>query len=136
MSAWAEWESCSVTCGSGERTRSRTCDQGCADVPNDDLEETESCNEVDCPLYCISISSTPSSDCVTRYGNDRSAEYDGDTATVFHNNVQIGTLPQGFSNEEFCITGVDVVNDQFKIVNGGQDGVSFSFMHNDIVQFV
>ena len=126
MSAWAEWEICSVTCGSGERTRSRTCDQGCADVPNDDLEETESCNEVDCSLYCISISSSPSSACVRQNGNDNSVNYIGHTATVFHNNVQIGTLPQGFSNEEFCIAGVDVVNDQFKIVNGGTNGVSFS----------
>ena len=88
------------------------------------------------PLYCISISSTPNSACVTKNGNDRSAEYAGDIATVFHNNEQIGTLPHGFSNEEFCIAGVDVVSDQFRIVNGGTNGVSFSFMHSEIVQFV
>ena len=126
MSAWVEWTSCSVTCGPGERTRSRTCDQGCTDVPSDDLQQTESCNEVDCPLYCISISSTPSSACVNENGYDGSAYYTGHTATVLRNNEQIGTLPEGFSNEEFCIAGVDVVSDQFRIVNGGTNGVSFS----------
>ena len=46
---WSEWSSCSLTCGSGEQTRTRTCDQNCDDVQNDDLSETQSCNNGDCP---------------------------------------------------------------------------------------
>ena len=49
MSTWADWTSCSATCGPGQQTRTRTCDQGCDDVTNEDLKQTQSCNEVECP---------------------------------------------------------------------------------------
>ena len=49
FSSWSEWSSCSPTCGSGQQTRTRTCDQNCDGVQNDDLEETQSCNNGDCP---------------------------------------------------------------------------------------
>ena len=35
-----------MSCGSGEQTRTRTCDQGCS---NDDLLQTQNCNDVACP---------------------------------------------------------------------------------------
>ena len=55
FSLWSEWSSCSVTCGSGEQTRTRTCDENCDGVQNDDLSETQSCNNGDCPgkYWCI-----------------------------------------------------------------------------------
>ena len=49
LSQWNEWNGCSVTCGPGQQTRSRTCNQGCDDVPTNELEDTQSCNLVDCP---------------------------------------------------------------------------------------
>ena len=49
FSLWSEWSSCSVTCGAGEQTRTRTCDNNCDGVQNDDLSETQSCNNGDCP---------------------------------------------------------------------------------------
>ena len=45
MSIWTDWTSCSVTCGPGQKTRSRTCNQGCDNVTNEDLEQTQSCND-------------------------------------------------------------------------------------------
>ena len=57
MSTWADWTSCSVTSGQCQKTRSRTCNQGdCDDVPNEDLEQTQNCNDVDCPSPWIRIS--------------------------------------------------------------------------------
>ena len=46
---WSEWSSCSVTCGSGEQTRTRTCDQNCDETRDYHLAETQSCNDNDCP---------------------------------------------------------------------------------------
>ena len=48
---WSDWSSCSVTCGSGDQTRSRTCDQNCASVSSGDLVESQSCNDAGCPAF-------------------------------------------------------------------------------------
>ena len=47
--SWSDWSDCSTTCGSGVMTRSRTCQAGCNDVPNDDLNESQNCKIHDCP---------------------------------------------------------------------------------------
>ena len=54
MSTWTDW-SCYVTSEQCQKTRSRTC-QGCDDVTNEDLEQTQSCNDDDCPSPWIRIS--------------------------------------------------------------------------------
>ena len=48
MSTWADWTSCSVTCGPGRQLRLRKCYEGCDDVKNEDLEQIQKCYEVEC----------------------------------------------------------------------------------------
>ena len=45
---WTDWTDCTVTCGGGVRTRSRTCQSACSSVTTTDTEESESCNEPIC----------------------------------------------------------------------------------------
>ena len=47
MTLWSDWSSCSRTCGEGLMTRTRSCIPGC-DSTNEDLVETQNCNEEDC----------------------------------------------------------------------------------------
>ncbi len=55
--AWSDWAdvgSCSTTCGDGQKTQQRTCDNpapnnGGLDCPDDDTQ-TVNCNLGDCPL--------------------------------------------------------------------------------------
>ena len=56
---WSDWSvpsTCSVTCGTGTRTKTRTCDNpapahgGAQCIGSSD--ETEACQEVDCPGLC------------------------------------------------------------------------------------
>ena len=46
---WADWSACSVTCGTGVRSRTRTCEGGCSKTSVSDLSETEACDEGVCP---------------------------------------------------------------------------------------
>ena len=52
---WAEWSACSVTCGDGERTRSRTCTTRCSYIDENDsnhiLTQTEVCNQTVCSKF-------------------------------------------------------------------------------------
>ena len=45
---WSEWSNCSKTCGSGERKRTRNCQQNCDGVSSYDLLETKTCNDFIC----------------------------------------------------------------------------------------
>ncbi|KAL4238338.1 hypothetical protein ACF0H5_003048 [Mactra antiquata] len=53
-SVWTSWSICTLTCGTGSRSRSRTCippQYGGEDCPIEDfLEETEYCNTLQCPV--------------------------------------------------------------------------------------
>lgn len=54
VSAWSTWSTCSVSCGVGSSTRSRTVvtksQNGGDDCPQ--LEETQKCLIEDCPVHC------------------------------------------------------------------------------------
>ncbi|MDD9935209.1 MAG: thrombospondin type-1 domain-containing protein [Myxococcales bacterium] len=54
VSEWAEWSACSVACGGGTQTRTRTvtteADNGGAACP--ELEDSGACNEQPCPIDC------------------------------------------------------------------------------------
>lgn len=57
---WSNWGDCSVTCGSGERARSRSCtDPRPANSGNDcsgQDQETESCTAGNCPgRHCVDL---------------------------------------------------------------------------------
>ena len=49
---WAEWSDCSVTCATGERTRSRQCTGKCTNIDDGDfnhrLTEMEACEQSAC----------------------------------------------------------------------------------------
>ena len=71
ISSWSEWASCSVTSGAivsptCSRKRTRTCDQGCADVSDESLEETEICDPNDC---------TYNGQCIKDYNPNRPPHY-------------------------------------------------------------
>ena len=56
LTNWSEWTTCSRTCGSGERTRTRKCnDQTSSRDKNnpckENLFEREICNSQKCPVY-------------------------------------------------------------------------------------
>ena len=57
LSPWTSWNSCSVSCGLGEQTRSRTCVQGCDTVPDEDLIDTKIC-EIVCSVLMLSTANS------------------------------------------------------------------------------
>ena len=46
LSSWGEWSSCNKVCKGGTRSRLRTCEKICWTVTQDDLTETEPCNDM------------------------------------------------------------------------------------------
>ena len=68
--------------------------------------------------FCIRLTSGPSNcDSVTWYGSP---------ITLYHNNVEIETIPTRFQDFSHCfnINEIDAVNDTFELLSGGIDGVS------------
>ncbi|XP_060592883.1 coadhesin-like [Ruditapes philippinarum] len=66
-SNWSNWESCSLTCGSGTRTRTRTCSvaNSCTGIAT----ESESCSNGVCPVDGIWGNWTPWSACSPTCGD-------------------------------------------------------------------
>ena len=42
---WSDWSTCSVICGTGIHTRTRTCGDHCSSVTSSDLADEQACNE-------------------------------------------------------------------------------------------
>ena len=63
------------------------------------------------------------------------AEWKGNLAHVFHNERQIGELPFGFTNREFCIPRkkVSLINDHFVIRNAGGTSKVIILIENLII---
>ena len=73
--------------------------------------------------YCIRVTSSSS--------NCRSNTWSGNPITLFHNDVEKATIPNGFNHFEYCLDNdeVDVKKDKFKLLSGGIDGVSIIKYH-------
>jgi len=46
---WSQWSSCSASCGSGQRMRTRPCQEKEGGPPCSDTEQTDSCMQPTCP---------------------------------------------------------------------------------------
>ena len=74
--------------------------------------------------FCIRVTSSSS--------NCRSNTWSGNPITLFHNDVEKTTIPNGFTDFEYCLDNdeVDVKKDKFKLLSGGIDGVSvYDMLH-------
>ena len=74
--------------------------------------------------FCIRVTSSSS--------NCRSNTFSGNPITLFQNDVEKTTIPNGFTDFEYCLDNdeVDAKNDKFKLLSGGIDGVSvYDMLH-------
>ena len=53
---WSDWSTCSVICGTGIHTRTRTCEKHCSSVTSSDLADEQACDEGGpCGSPCINF---------------------------------------------------------------------------------
>ncbi|CAK6980748.1 LOW QUALITY PROTEIN: SCO-spondin, partial [Scomber scombrus] len=65
---WSQWSTCSASCGRGQMTRTRLC-QDTKDGPScADTKQTESCDLPACPAGCLLSEWSPWSECSTTCG--------------------------------------------------------------------
>lgn len=76
VSEWSDWSACSVECGGGTQTRTRTIvtDAWCGGEACPDLSESQACNTQACGITCASGACTPEGacldgECFTQYPN-------------------------------------------------------------------
>nr|XP_043901345.1 SCO-spondin [Solea senegalensis] len=65
---WATWSSCSTSCGRGQRTRTRLCQDTEGGPSCADTEETESCDLPSCPVGCLLSDWSPWTQCTSTCG--------------------------------------------------------------------
>ena len=73
--------------------------------------------------YCIRLkSSSENCDATTFYG---------DPITLLHNDVEMAKIPTQFDDFKYCfdMDQIDIENDNFKLVAGGDDGVCINSLH-------
>ncbi|KAM4544149.1 SCO-spondin [Fundulus diaphanus] len=65
---WSPWSSCSVSCGHGQRTRTRSCQDIEGGPSCVDTTQTESCDLPSCPEGCLLSEWSPWSECSSTCG--------------------------------------------------------------------
>ena len=83
LSDWTDWTDCNESCGVGQRTRERTCNSGCSDILNSDLNESETCNQGN---YLRLTSSADSSLC-SKNSNEGVSDWAGDDIQVVNSKL-------------------------------------------------
>ena len=71
VSDWGAFSACTVTCGGGEKTRTRTVETATAHggIACPPLQETQSCNAQPCPVDCVVSDWTDWTQCASRCCN-------------------------------------------------------------------
>ncbi|TKS88049.1 SCO-spondin Precursor [Collichthys lucidus] len=65
---WSPWSLCSASCGRGQRTRTRLCQDTEGGPSCADTKQTESCNVPPCPAGCLLSEWSPWSECSATCG--------------------------------------------------------------------
>jgi len=128
LTNWSGWSACSLSCGGGQRTRSRSCLAGCDKLcqHGSGLLQTQACNEQACPVkYCIRVTSSEDENLCQHYcpcsgphkwkGGDINLKLNGNT---------VATIPSGFSSFDHCFWSdqFDKINDRISLENTNNDG--------------
>ncbi|XP_028825016.1 SCO-spondin-like [Denticeps clupeoides] len=68
LGPWGSWSPCSVSCGRGQMSRSRTCEAGSGGPPCTDTDQHEPCVLPPCPAGCVLTEWSSWSDCSATCG--------------------------------------------------------------------
>jgi hypothetical protein len=103
LSAYSNWSTCSKTCGTGQRSRSRTVQQqatcDCAKCSTT-LRETQDCNTNPCPVNCAVTPFSQWSDCNAPCGGGQKQR----VRTIVTNAANGGTACPSLRETENCNT--------------------------------